>query len=72
MYLAIKKEYKVNKTLEKEANSISNLLKDKSVKKIYRPTKSEICIEFVDGTRFFIDTNRSINLDFSITGANND
>ena len=55
--------------LENEANSIEKLLSSKSISRIFRPRKSEICIELSDGTRFFIQSSSDDKLEFSITSG---
>jgi len=57
----------MNKELDKEAESIKELIFDKSVQQVFRPKNSEICIEFVDGTRLFVNSEHGSKLEFSIT-----
>lgn len=58
-------------TLEQEASSILELLDARVVSRILRPRPNEICIEFSDGTRFYIDSQSSDSLSFSVTGGPN-
>ena len=58
------------KTLHEESNSIENLLNGKDISRIIRNNESEICIEFSDKTRFFINAKNEGKLSFSITGGN--
>jgi len=55
------------KELNDEANQIEELLKGKSVSRVLRPRESEVCIEFTDGSRFFIQSSSTNDLVFSIT-----
>jgi len=59
-----------DKTLNEESKSIEKLLKDKDVARVIRNNESEICIEFSDKTRFFINSQNETKLEFSITGGN--
>lgn len=40
--------------LEDEALEATKLLKDKVVLKVFRPRKTEVCIEFTDGTELYV------------------
>ncbi|MEH6473437.1 MAG: hypothetical protein V7752_19580 [Halopseudomonas sp.] len=62
----------MEETLEQEATSIEHLLKGKPVSRIFRPSANEVCIEFNDGTRFFIDNQNKDDLGFSVTGGSNE
>lgn len=53
--------------LNKQAARATKMLKGKVVAKVMRHRAKEICIEFTDGTRLFID-QQSDNLELSITG----
>ena len=57
--------------LEEEAERATELLKGKVVAKVIRHRAKEICVEFTDGTRLFVDHN-SINVELSITGGAED
>lgn len=52
--------------IEKEENKLNALLCGKVVEKIFRYKKTEVCIQFTDGTRFFINRTDD-KLEFSIT-----
>ena len=52
--------------LEDEALRITNILQGKEVYNVYRNRESEIVINFVDGTRLFVDKTDK-GLEFSIT-----
>ena len=54
-------------SLNSEAKKIEALVRGKSVSKVFRPRKNEICIVFDDGSRFFVDALGQDGLDFSIT-----
>jgi hypothetical protein len=53
---------------EQEAKQAENLLKGKVVEKVSRNREKEICIEFTDGTRLFVDHIEN-SLELSITGG---
>lgn len=55
-------------SLEEEAKRASRLLKGKVLARVSRPRPSEICLEFSDGTRFFVDVVEE-SLELSITGC---
>ncbi len=59
-----------DKTLDEASKSIRKLLNGKDVARIYLITASEICIEFSDKTRLFINSEDNTKLDFSISGGN--
>lgn len=52
--------------LEEEAERSTELLKGKTVSKIFRHRIGEVGIEFTDGTRLFID-HKTEGLELSIT-----
>ena len=54
--------------LEEEAERATELLKEKVVAKVMRHRAEEICIEFTDGTRLFVD-QQVAGLELSITGG---
>jgi len=54
--------------LNDQAERATKMLKGKEVEKVMRHRAKEICIEFTDGTRLFID-QQSDNLELSITGG---
>jgi hypothetical protein len=54
--------------LNQEAERASELLKGKIVAKVMRHRAKEVCVEFTDGTRLFVDHN-SDNVELSITAA---
>ena len=56
-------------SLDEEAQRIQEMLKGKTVSKVSRHRSCEICIEFEDKTRLFIDIASEENLEFSITGS---
>ena len=53
--------------LKQEASKVTELLSGKEVKSIYRNRPQEICIEFEDGTRLFVDAKES-HIELSVTG----
>ncbi len=53
--------------LKEEAERASEMLKGKVIAKVMRQRAKEICIEFTDGTRLFVD-HQSDNLEISISG----
>lgn len=55
-----------DRTLAEEARRATELLKGKTVAKVWRHRREEIGIEFTDGTRLFID-HRPSELEISIT-----
>jgi hypothetical protein len=55
-----------DKDLRSEANRLEEILKDKTINKVYRNRSNEVVIEFNDGTRFFIEIDGK-ELEFSIT-----
>jgi len=57
--------------LKKEAETATELLKGKIVAKVYRHRAKEVCIEFTDGARLFVDHNEDI-LQISITGGDDE
>ena len=59
-----------DKTLNEASKSIEKLLNGKDVARIYLNTASELCIEFSDKTRLFINSEDNTKLDFSISGGN--
>ena len=52
--------------LEKEAKRATDLLKGKTVVRVWRHRANEFCIEFEDGTSLFID-KKETGLELSIT-----
>jgi hypothetical protein len=58
--------------LDVEASKIAELLIDKKVSKVFRPRTGEVCLEFSDGTRFFVDSKQNGELEFSITAGIDD
>jgi hypothetical protein len=54
--------------LKEEAKRASEMLKGKVIAKVMRQRVKEICIEFTDGTRLFVD-HQSDNLEISISGG---
>lgn len=54
--------------LEQEAKEAEVLLKGKVVDKVSRNREKEVCIEFTDGTRLFVDHIEN-SLELSITGG---
>jgi hypothetical protein len=61
-----KPDKKMKTTLQKEGEKATALLKDKVVYQVIRHRTNEVCIEFTDGTRLFIDTLTG-TIDISIT-----
>tara|TARA_R110002072_G_C7834606_1_gene524464 strand:+ start:66 stop:251 length:186 start_codon:yes stop_codon:yes gene_type:complete len=59
----------MNEKLELEADSIQEHLKSKCISRILRPRENELCIEFSDGTRLFVNSSAGETLEFSITGG---
>jgi len=55
-------------SLEQEAERATELLKGKVVAKVMRHRAKEICVEFTDGTRLFVDHHPN-NVELSITGG---
>lgn len=55
-----------DKDLKSEANKLEEILKNKTIYKVYRNRSNEVVIEFNDGTRFFIEIDGK-ELEFSIT-----
>lgn len=55
-------------TLENEAQRLTELLSGKAVTKVWRHRNSELAIEFMDGTRLFIDGPNQEPLELSVTG----
>jgi hypothetical protein len=53
-------------SLAKEAKEVSEMLKGKIVLNVFRHRTKEIGIEFVDGTRLFVDMQEE-GLELSIT-----
>ena len=56
--------------LKDEATNSTCLLEGKVVRRIYRHRPEEVCIEFTDGTRMFID-QKGKHLEISITESKN-
>jgi hypothetical protein len=57
--------------LEAEAKRATKMLKGKVVAHVTRHRAEEICIEFTDGTRLYVD--RSVNgVELSITGEDHE
>jgi hypothetical protein len=54
--------------LDDEATKLTDLLRGKTVKTVWRHRVGEMGIEFGDGTRLFVDM-ASTGLDFSVTGG---
>jgi hypothetical protein len=52
--------------LENEAEKITNLLKGKSISNVWRHRENEIAIQFVDGTRLFVNS-LDASIEISIT-----
>ena len=57
--------------LNTESKEIESHLKGKVISKISRHRESEVCIEFEDGTRFFVNVLTPDKLEFSVTGGVN-
>ena len=55
--------------LEQEAERATDMLKGKVVAKVMRHRAEEVCIEFTDGTRLFVN-HKTDNVELSITGGN--
>jgi hypothetical protein len=55
--------------LEQEAERATDLLKGKEVAKVTRHRAKEVCVEFTDGTRLFVDHHPD-DIELSITGGN--
>lgn len=55
--------------LEKESKQLTRMLKNKTVARIWRPRSSEICVEFLDGTRLYAESNGK-SIETSLTGGN--
>ncbi len=53
-------------TLEEEQARASEMLEDKIVRMVVRHRSQEVLIEFTDGNRLFIDSDKGV-LDLSIT-----
>ena len=58
--------------LDHEAKKLQKLLNGKSLSLVMRPNSNDLCIEFTDGTRFFVTAPNQCVLDFSITGCVNE
>ncbi|HEX8177232.1 MAG TPA: hypothetical protein VF543_19240 [Pyrinomonadaceae bacterium] len=56
-------------SLEQEAERATELLKGKIVAKVMRHRANEVCVEFTDGTRLFVDRHAG-GVELSITGEN--
>ena len=54
--------------LEQEAERATELLRGKVVAKVMRHRAKEVCIEFADGTRLFVD-HQPDKVELSITGG---
>ncbi|MGP4846276.1 hypothetical protein ACTXGQ_19285 [Marinobacter sp. 1Y8] len=52
-----------------EAKAIQELLEGKVLTRVMRPRIHEVVLEFSDGSRFFVDTQAEISLEFSVTGG---
>jgi predicted Ser/Thr protein kinase len=55
--------------LELEAQTVKKLIGNKRVSEVYRHSEKELCIEFSDGTRLFVDCTEARNLELSVTGC---
>ncbi|WP_129120821.1 hypothetical protein [Veronia nyctiphanis] len=55
--------------LNQEALAIERMITSKKVLRVFRPRSNEICLEFDDGTRLFIDGQLGETLEFSVTGS---
>ncbi len=54
--------------LQEEQLVAEKFLKGKVVKSIFRHRANELCIEFTDGTRLFVDKNET-GLELSVTSG---
>jgi hypothetical protein len=54
--------------LSEEAARLIDILRDKTVKTVWRHRPGELGIEFTDGTRLFVDHHES-GLELSVTGT---
>jgi hypothetical protein len=57
--------------LEQEAERATELLRGKIVAKVTRHRAKEVCIEFADGARLFVD-HKPDDVELSITGGDED
>jgi len=57
------------KNLKKEARQLTKMLRGRTVDVVWRHRKKEVGIQFIDGTRLFIDQTPD-GLDYSITYDN--
>jgi len=55
-------------SLKQEAERATELFKGKVVCKVMRHRAKEVCIEFTDGTRLYVDHHPD-NVELSITGG---
>ena len=53
---------------EAEARRATEFLKGKVVAKVVRPGEKEVCVEFTDGTRLFVN-HQPDNVELSVTGG---
>jgi len=57
---------KIHSVFQDEARRATELIRGKVISRVFRHRPSEVCIEFTDGTRLFVD-KASDGLDISIT-----
>ena len=57
--------------LSEESDRATELLKGKRVVRVIRHRKEEVCVEFADGTRLYVD-GRVGAVELSITGGDQD
>ena len=63
---------KNNMDLKAEAQRASEMLKGKIVAGVTRHRAEEVCIEFTDGSRIYVDRKSEVKgLELSITGSQN-
>ena len=55
-------------TLEEETERLNLLLQGKMISRVFRHRKSEVGLEFSDGTRFFADQTGD-GIELSVTGG---
>ncbi len=52
-----------------EQRRMTQLLKGRTVKRVWRNRKKELGIEFTDGVRLFVDWRQDMSVEASITGT---
>ncbi|MEQ1739605.1 MAG: hypothetical protein ABL884_06835 [Methyloglobulus sp.] len=59
---------KTKEILQEEAQRATEILQGKVVRIVWRHREKELCIEFTDGTRLFVD-HQPTSVEISIIGA---